>query len=325
VLFPSLTEHESDILSNPCLSTPIPTLLQKINLFAMECLSHISTLLQQVAGSSSSSDVSLQSTTADQNPYDILCLGSGWTYTFLGPAAAEAGLRATFTSREPKTGGFKFQFDPESDDVEAFRSLPDAKAVVIIFPLYTKEAVKRLVGGYLKTRQGYEVIGGEKRNALEAGTPRFILLGSTGIWDHGPTFQFAPLQDERLQMSEKGILLPKLAAQSKSASPWKDRHSEVLPVPRAIAENALLSLNEGDNMVQKEKIPTSVLCLCGLWGHGRSIRRYISVIAPTKEKLEALQSVHMVHGHDVARAILAMATQWEKTEAQRWLLTNERV
>jgi len=288
----------------------------------MDCLSHFSTLLEQMTRGSS---IALGSSYSDQSPYDILCLGSGWTYTFLGPAAADAGLKTTFTSREAKSGGFPFTFDPESDDIEAFRSLPDAKAIVIIFPLYSKEAVKRLVSGYLKTRQGYEK-GGQEGDEAKNKSPRFILLGSTGIWDHGPTFQFAPLSNDKPGMDEKSdSMLSTPTLGPAPPCPWKDRHSEVQPVPRAKAEDALLSLNKERNMIQKKMIPTSVLCLSGLWGHGRSPRRYMSAIAPSKEKLKGLKSVHFIHGHDVARAVLAMVTQWEKAEAQRWLLTNERV
>lgn len=269
----------------------------------MECLSQLSYIFNQLSSASPS---------LDGPPYDILCLGSGWTYSFLGPVAGSAGLNVSFTSRTPKTGGFVFNFDPESDDVEPFRALPDAKAIVIIFPLYSKEAVKRLVGGYLKSRASDELDN--------VTAPHFILLGSTGIWDHGPSFQIAPLSDGVIS-DEKHTLFDL----SGSSSVWKDRHSKVQQVPRAIAEDAFLSLNKDENMIRKTKVPTSVLCLSGLWGHGRSPRRYISVLAPTKEKLKALGSVHLVHGHDVARAILAMSNQWDKTEAQRWILTNERV
>lgn len=38
-----------------------------------------------------------------------------------------------------------------------------------------------------------------------------------------------------------------------------------------------------------------------------------------------MTSVHLVHGRDVARAILAIHDDWDKTQGQRWLLTNERV
>ena len=281
----------------------------------MDCLSHLSQLVEQLVGTTS---VALQPHLADRAPCDVLCLGSGWTYTFLGPAAADAGLRVAYTSREAKAGAIPFRFDPESDDVEPFRTLPDAKTVVIIFPLYSKEAVKRLVGGYLSTRQGTQV--GDVDTPLP--TPRFLLLGSTGIWDDGPTLQFAPLSDGSVNASDE----KSAPFQPTSKSVWKDRHSEVQPVPRAIAEDAFLSLNHPDNMLQKVRVPTSVLCLCGLWGHGRSPRRFINLIAPTKERLKGLGSIHFVHGHDVARAILAMVMHWDRTGgAQRWLLTNERV
>jgi hypothetical protein len=119
---------------------------------------------------------------------------------------------------------------------------------------------------------------------------------------HGPTFAPAPPTYGTKPLA------------SSSSSPWKNRHSPHTSAPRAVAEDALLSHSN-----------TSVLNLSGLWGHGRSPRRYIGALAPSKEKLAQLGSVHLVHGLDVARAILAMHVQWEKARGERWLLTNERV
>jgi hypothetical protein len=267
--------------------------------------------------------------TRDAGPVDILTLGSGWTWSFLGPAAGEQGLRKAFTTRDGRNGSIKFTFDPESDETSAFEALPDARTIVIIFPLYSAEAARRLVNGYIGTRS--EQLSGrrtydEKMNirSLDSARTRFILLGSTGIWkSSGPTVQFGPVHPFEPDVCIKQMPDPVVDGEKKHrrpTSPWIDRHAPIDPVPRAVAEDALLAFNTA-----KDAVPTSVLCLSGLWGHGRSPRRYVGALAPDKERLSRLTSVHLVHGTDVARAILAMHEQWDKAAAQRWLLTNERV
>lgn len=304
----------------------------------MDCLSHLSSLARQ-AISGSDGPIRLQNHpfNGSDGPVDILALGSGWTWSFLGPAAGEMGLRTAFTTRDGRNGSVPFTFDPESDDTGPFASLPDAHTIVIIFPLYSPEAARRLVHGYVSTRSEAAVDGmkgdmtDEKHNQskFDSSRTRFILLGSAGIWRHsGPTLQFAPLSADGPQTCHLSLssfqqshgMKHKPSPPQQPDSPWIDRHSEVDKVPRALAEDALLALNEA-----KDPVPTSVLCLSGLWGHGRSPRRYVNAIAPTKERLAQLSSVHLVHGHDVARAVLAMHKQWSRAVGQRWLLTNERV
>lgn len=127
---------------------------------------------------------------------------------------------------------------------------------------------------------------------------RFIQLGSTGIWDGGPTL--AP------------------ADEKKASSAWIDRHSPISTTnERATAEEELLKLHTA-----KEGTLTTVLNLCGLWGGGRSMRRYVSRIAGTKEQLKNKGSIHMIHGIDVARAILATSRAPPKVFGQRWLVTG---
>lgn len=53
------------------------------------------------------------------------------------------------------------------------------------------------------------------------------------------------------------------------------------------------------------------------------MRRYVSRIAGTKDQLRNKGSIHMMHGVDVARAILATSTaSKQKVYGQRWLLTG---
>ena len=61
---------------------------------------------------------------------------------------------------------------------------------------------------------------------------------------------------------------------------WSDRHSSYnMSNPRAIAEDELLS--------HSPAVATTVLNLCGLWGGDRSMRNWVSRVAPTKEVLKS--------------------------------------
>ncbi|GAA6030769.1 hypothetical protein JCM8097_008868 [Rhodosporidiobolus ruineniae] len=122
-------------------------------------------------------------------------------------------------------------------------------------------------GGSRRLVEGYEEAVG--------GRVRWIQLGSTGIWDGRPSSSLPPCPPQR----------------------WTDRHSAYDTTnARAVAEDELLAMHE----------ETFVLCLAGLWGGTRDPANWISKVAPTFEALEAKGSVHLVHGEDVARAILAV-------------------
>ena len=87
---------------------------------------------------------------------------------------------------------------------------------------------------------------------------------------------------------------------------WVTRHSKYdTSNARAIAEDELLSLGG------------CVLNLSGLWGGTRQPRNFVKRVAPTKEQLKAKTSLHMIHGQDVARAILALHRDY--TGGERWV------
>ncbi|KAK7006202.1 hypothetical protein R3P38DRAFT_3326060 [Favolaschia claudopus] len=190
---------------------------------------------------------------------DILILGAGWTSTFLIPLCEEAKLTTAATSR---SGSGR---------------LPDAKTVLITFPVTVPGASERLVRLYLSTRQNL----GEE-------SPAFIQLGSTSIWNKAGTGGFI------------------------------DRHSQITPTGRSIAETELLALSPS-------VAATTVLNLGGLWGGQRIPRNWLSRVAPTKEALAEKGSLHLLHGLDLARAILAVHSDFPKAAGQRWLLTDGRV
>ena len=78
---------------------------------------------------------------------------------------------------------------------------------------------------------------------------------------------------------------------------WITRHSPYVTAnPRAAAEDELLSLS-------REAV---VLNLAGLWGGARDIVNWIPRVCPDKEAVRVKGSLHLVHGRDVARAIVAV-------------------
>ena len=67
-----------------------------------------------------------------------------------------------------------FEFDPGAEDPSPYEILPEAKSVLITFPIKTRGASERLVKLYKSTH------GGGKAEV------RFIQLGTTSIWGVRP-------------------------------------------------------------------------------------------------------------------------------------------
>ncbi|KAK8194349.1 hypothetical protein M8818_007539 [Zalaria obscura] len=110
-----------------------------------------------------------------------------------------------------------------------------------------------------------------------------------------------------LQLGSTGIW------QIEDQSLWVTRHSKYDgSKPRAVAEDELLGLGG------------CVLNLAGLWGGERQPRHWVERVASTKEKLAEKASLHMVHGEDVARAIVKVFQRWDAAGAagERWMLTD---
>ena len=79
---------------------------------------------------------------------------------------------------------------------------------------------------------------------------------------------------------------------------------------RAIAEDELL------------KLGGCVLNLAGLWGGARDPKTWVDRVAKTKEDVKSKKSLHMVHGLDVARAVVAVMGYGYSGRGQRWMLTD---
>ncbi|KAJ3040092.1 hypothetical protein HDV00_011416 [Rhizophlyctis rosea] len=122
----------------------------------------------------------------------------------------------------------------------------------------------------------------------ETSSPNYILLGSSGIWS---------------------------TSEDPATSPWITRHTPPTPPPssqdRFQAEQAAIA--------QK----WCILNLAGLWGDKRQPRNWVTRTAPTKTALSGKGSLHLVHGADVARAIVAVHQRF--TPGERWLLTDATV
>ncbi|CDO71810.1 hypothetical protein BN946_scf184939.g34 [Trametes cinnabarina] len=187
-----------------------------------------------------------------ESTVDLLILGAGWTSTFLIPLCQSRGISSSATSRTGRDDTIAFEFDPHSLDPRPYQVLPNAKTVLITFPIKVQGASERLVKLYQQTH-------GE---GPESPKTAFIQLGSTGIWDRGPT------------LDSSGHVFGHV---------WTDRHSKFDEAnDRAKAEMELLTL------------------------------------APKG-------SIHMIHGLDVSRAVLAVHEHFNRATGERWLLTDLRV
>lgn len=205
----------------------------------------------------------------------ILLLGSGWTSSFLIPPLEERQISFAQTRRSQTEDQRTIAFTVNEDtlDASACQHLPQARLVIVIFPL-KKGLAKRLIHAY------------------EQGTscrPAWLALGSTSAWSNGVATSDTPITDSN---------------------------------ERAMAEAELLDL-------ATEQRRVAVLNLAGLYGGQRNPSNFAKRACDTLDKVKVKTSLHLIHGVDVARAIMAM---WEAlndpervhvTWNRRWLLTGE--
>jgi hypothetical protein len=211
---------------------------------------------------------------------ELLILGAGWTSTFLIPLCEQRNVSYAATTTTGRDDTLKFSFDPEATSSDAFKVLPEAHHVLITFPIKGQGGSKRLVHFYEETHKT---------------KPKYIQLGSTGIW------QSAATRPGHAASSESTVA-PIQEVWISRDSPY-DKHD-----PRAIAEDELKALGG------------CILNLSGLWGGSRQPRTFVDRIVKTKADVRGKKSLHMIHGQDVARAILAVVADWPG--ASRWMLTD---
>jgi hypothetical protein len=93
-------------------------------------------------------------------------------------------------------------------------------------------------------------------------------------------------------------------------STWQDENSPYdAENPRVVAEDELMEVAGG-----------AILDLAGLYGGSRQPRNWVDRVVKTKADLKGKGALHLIHGEDVARAILALHRNF--TPAKRWLLCD---
>lgn len=281
---------------------------------------------------------------------DILILGAGWSSQFLRSLCNERGITYAATTRSGRESTIKFDLDPNSDSHEPYYALPKARVVLITFPIIVKGPSERLVKLYAETHP----LDGDL-NSKDGEKTKFIQFGTTGMWDVSTCLlEFVdflcccwPFICASTLWNWQGARLNLDNSQKRAQDLWYDRHSPFTSTPRAEVEDELLALSPG--------FPTTVLNLAGLWGGSRSPKNWVGRVAGTKEGLKnkvriislrygyhhhyifkwadfrlsflghSQGSLHVIHGIDVARAVLAVCRGFEKAKGQRWLLTDNRV
>ena len=224
---------------------------------------------------------------ARPNDVDMLILGSGWTTSYLVPLLKSHHIMYATTSSSGHAGSIPFRFDPSNPtDTEPYKTLPNTKTLVITFPLRGSGEARGLLDGYRSIHQGSSF------------DPRLkvILLGSTGIW-----------KAEHNDPEKDG---------------WTDSDTGYdISNPRAQAEDAMLDAAR----LSGGAYSCHVLNLAGLYGGTRQPWNWISRVAKSKEDVRVKGSLHLIHGDDLARAILHTHTNCQGPDSRRWIITDMRV
>lgn len=206
----------------------------------------------------------------------VLVLGAGWTYQFLHPLLEKnPSITYAATTTTGHDNTVPFKFDPDSDDVEPFKRLPLAEYVLVTFPLKGRGVSGKLLRMYGQTHSTSPVGDGAGRNA-EADR------------------ETKNLKARWIQLGSTGIY---------TASDWVDSQSPIdTSNERAIAEDDLISLGG------------CILNLAGLYGAQRQPGNWISRVARTKEQLADKGALHLIHGVDVARAIIGVVEEDQRRQ-----------
>ncbi|KAI0195411.1 hypothetical protein F4808DRAFT_328779 [Astrocystis sublimbata] len=137
--------------------------------------------------------------------------------------------------------------------------------------------------------QALKLVNGYADTHREAPKPQYIQLGVTSIWN---------------------------------APHWQDENDPYdSSNPRAVAEDELMRCTASNG--EREGGGAAVLSLAGLYGADRQPRNWVRRVIKSKDDLAAKGSLHVIHGVDVARAILALHQNF--TPRKRWLICDMHV
>jgi len=240
---------------------------------------------------------------------ELLILGAGWTSTFLIPLLETNKISFAATSRDGREGTIPFNFDPLSDNVEQYKSLPDATTVLITFPVVKN--VQSLVDGYNETRNG----AGSNRSV------NWIQLGSTGSFVRVRILCSTLSLTRCLHGRVNRLRVGRIGARISNLFPEAFRRQNYSSI--RLQPSCTLLGSGGERGIR----PT------GLRGLRQtrtlSPRRSVCILSYdlliSRRNVLLKGSLHLVHGEDVARAILAAHRNFDKLAGQRWCLTDLRV
>lgn len=214
---------------------------------------------------------------------DFLILGAGWTATFLIPLLRDRQLKFAATTRDGRKVAGEDTIKWEFKAVESQSPPSDDHDLENKKRFSTLPPARCVLVTFPLKGPGQSKF---LVNAYEDTHPRA---------NHTHFIQLGSTGIWQIAQSETWIT---------RRSPY-DKKNE-----RAIAEDELL------------EIGGCVLNLAGLWGGERDPKNWVDRVAKTKEDVKNKKSLHLVHGLDVARAVAAVADQWDKARGQRWMLTD---
>ncbi|KEF63070.1 uncharacterized protein A1O9_01046 [Exophiala aquamarina CBS 119918] len=182
----------------------------------------------------------------------LLILGAGWTYQFLQPVLEAEAITYTATTTSGHDKTIAFRLDPDSDDLEPFKTLPNAEFVLITFPLRGRGLSTKLLSMYHKTHDhtASSVISKER-------DPRWIQLGSTGIYTHpGWSDESSPIDETNdraiaeMELIELGGCVMNLAGLYGSGRQPKNWVSRVAKTKEQLAGKGALHLIHGRDVAR---------------------------------------------------------------------------
>ena len=80
-----------------------------------------------------------------------------------------------------------------------------------------------------------------------------------------------------------------------------------------------------DELLALRGAAACVLNLAGLYGGERQPRNWIARVAKSKGDVKGKGALHLVHGNDVARAVVGVVGKFEAVGGKRWIVTDLRV
>lgn len=192
-------------------------------------------------------------------PVDFLILGAGWTSQFLIPLLQSSSISyaATTTTGHPSYGTptLPFRYDPTSNDLAPYSTIPSAKTVLITFPLKGANQSKQIVSLY---RQ------------VHGDANQWIQLGSTGIFtaplwnDHDSPYDKENLraiaEDELLGLKGCVLNLAGLYGGERNPRNW------VVRVARTKAE---VRAKKALHLIHGEDVARAIFALHGKFTSGK--------------------------------------------------------